>query len=65
MKKVNLIMVTGMSGAGKSVVLNCLEDLGYHCIDNIPLKLLPKLIDLLQDTPEAEVNLELLLTCGH
>lgn len=61
MKKVNLLIVTGMSGAGKSVVLNSLEDLGYHCIDNIPLKLLPKLIDLLQDTTESEVNLAVVI----
>ena len=42
MKKINLLIVTGMSGAGKSVVLNSLEDVGYHCIDNFPPKLLPK-----------------------
>ena len=39
-KKINLLIVTGMSGAGKSVVLDSLEDLGYHCIDNLPPKLL-------------------------
>jgi UPF0042 nucleotide-binding protein len=36
----NLLLVTGMSGAGKSVALNCLEDIGYYCIDNMPPVLL-------------------------
>lgn len=36
----HLIIVTGMSGAGKSLVLHTLEDQGYYCIDNLPLELL-------------------------
>ncbi len=36
-----LIIVSGMSGSGKSVVLGTLEDLGYYCIDNLPVGLLP------------------------
>lgn len=35
-----LIILTGMSGAGKSIVLNALEDLGFYCIDNLPVNLL-------------------------
>jgi len=35
-----LVIVTGMSGAGKTLVLNTLEDQGYYCIDNLPLELL-------------------------
>jgi len=57
MKKVNLLIVTGMSGAGKSVVLNSLEDLGYHCIDNLPPKLLPSLTDLMLEGKEQVVSL--------
>ena len=34
-----LIIVTGLSGSGKSVALRTLEDLGYYCIDNLPLDL--------------------------
>ena len=41
-----LFIVSGRSGAGKSVVLKVLEDLGFYCVDNIPLELLPNLIDL-------------------
>lgn len=41
-----LFIVSGRSGAGKSVVLKVLEDIGFYCVDNIPLELLPNLIDL-------------------
>ena len=35
-----LIVISGLSGAGKSIALNVLEDLGYYCVDNLPLGLL-------------------------
>ena len=38
-----LIVVTGLSGSGKSVALNALEDAGYYCIDNLPVSLMPAL----------------------
>lgn len=41
-----LLIVTGMSGAGKSSAANALEDLGYYCVDNIPPLLIPSFIDL-------------------
>lgn len=41
-----LIIVTGLSGAGKSQAVNCLEDLGYYCIDNLPPALIKNFIDL-------------------
>lgn len=41
-----LIIVTGLSGAGKSNALNCLEDMGYYCIDNMPPALIGSFIDL-------------------
>lgn len=41
----NIVLVTGSSGAGKSIALKALEDLGYDAIDNIPLTILPVLID--------------------
>ena len=40
------VVVTGLSGAGKTVTLRALEDLGYFCLDNLPLQLLPALIRL-------------------
>lgn len=42
MKK-NIVLVTGMSGAGKSSAMNALEDMGYYCIDNYPKELLEEL----------------------
>ena len=41
------VIVTGMSGAGKSTALKMLEDMGYFCVDNLPVPLIPKLADLL------------------
>ena len=41
-----LLIVTGMSGAGKSNAANALEDLGFYCVDNIPPLLIPSFIDL-------------------
>ncbi len=40
------VVVTGLSGAGKTVALRALEDVGYFCVDNLPLELLPSLIQL-------------------
>jgi RNase adapter protein RapZ len=41
----NLVIVSGMSGAGKGTVLNAFEDLGFYCIDNLPVPLLPKFLE--------------------
>jgi UPF0042 nucleotide-binding protein len=41
-----LVIVTGMSGAGKTQALKALEDLGFYCVDNLPPALMPKLADL-------------------
>lgn len=48
----NLVLVSGMSGAGKSTALHALEDLGYYCIDNLPAALLPEFARLLKDDPQ-------------
>ena len=39
------VIVTGLSGAGKSMAVNALEDIGFFCIDNIPVVLLPRIVD--------------------
>ena len=41
----NTVIVTGLSGSGKSIALKALEDLGYYCIDNLPAVLLPNVAD--------------------
>ncbi|MGZ7065475.1 MAG: RNase adapter RapZ, partial [Candidatus Aminicenantales bacterium] len=40
------LIVTGLSGSGKTVVSRFLEDLGYYCVDNLPAKLIPGFVDL-------------------
>ena len=49
------VIVTGMSGAGKSTALKMLEDMGYFCVDNLPVPLIPKMADLLV-VPGTEIN---------
>ena len=49
-----ILIVTGQSGSGKSSALQILEDLGYYCIDNLPLALLPEIVEKL----DSENNLE-------
>jgi RNase adapter protein RapZ len=51
---VKLVIVTGVSGAGKSTALRALEDLDYYCADNLPLPLLPKFVELLSTRRETE-----------
>ena len=43
MREINFIIVSGMSGSGKTIALQALEDLGFYCIDNMPAVLLPTL----------------------
>ena len=46
------VVVTGMSGSGKSSVMKILEDDGYFCVDNLPVSLLPTFIQLTEDSSE-------------
>lgn len=46
--KLQLIIVTGLSGAGKTQAIRCLEDLSFFCIDNLPPTLVPKLLEELE-----------------
>jgi UPF0042 nucleotide-binding protein len=45
-KDIRFVIITGLSGSGKTVVSRFLEDLGYYCIDNLPTKLLHSFVDL-------------------
>lgn len=49
-----LVIVTGISGAGKASALKALEDLGYYAVDNLPLELLPDFAALVKASPEIE-----------
>lgn len=48
------IIVTGMSGAGKSQAVNALEDIGFFCVDNMPPKLIPKVAELCLESGEKK-----------
>jgi RNase adapter protein RapZ len=46
------VVVTGLSGSGKSTALKVLEDMGFYCIDNLPVALLPRFLELWQSSQE-------------
>lgn len=50
-----LLIVTGMSGSGKSSVMDVMEDIGFYCIDNIPPKLITQFVDLCRQS-ESNIN---------
>jgi UPF0042 nucleotide-binding protein len=47
---IQMLILTGMSGAGKSTVLRALEDVGYYCVDNLPIIIVEKLLELSEHT---------------
>ncbi|PUB84196.1 MAG: RNase adapter RapZ [gamma proteobacterium symbiont of Ctena orbiculata] len=53
---IKLQIVSGMSGSGKTIALHTLEDMGYYCIDNLPISLLISMADHLIGNPEAIFN---------
>lgn len=48
--EVDLVIITGMSGAGKTVAIHSFEDLGFFCVDNLPPTLLPKFLELMKES---------------
>ena len=50
MEKSRLVIITGMSGAGKTQVMRLMEDLGYFCVDNLPPALIPKFAELCEQS---------------
>lgn len=51
--KLRIVLVTGISGAGKTTALHALEDLGFFCVDNLPLPLLDDFIDTMKREPSV------------
>jgi len=49
-----LVIITGMSGSGKASALKAFEDLGYYCVDNLPVELIPRFADLARNSLEVE-----------
>src|SRR5580658_1875232 len=52
--RAELVIITGMSGSGKASVLKAFEDLGYYCVDNLPVGLIPPFAELVAQSPEIE-----------
>ena len=50
-----VVVVTGMSGSGKSTVMDVMEDIGYYCIDNLPPQLIHRFVEICR---ESENKLE-------
>lgn len=56
MRPIRFVIVTGMSGAGKSTTLKMLEDAGYFCVDNLPILLVDKFAQLTMDGEEGRIQ---------
>ncbi|HSF06227.1 MAG TPA: RNase adapter RapZ [Methylomirabilota bacterium] len=52
-ESIAFVVITGMSGAGKSFAIKCFEDIGYYCVDNLPTTLLPTFADLVARSAQA------------
>ena len=59
-----LILITGVSGSGKSVALDVLEDSGFYCVDNLPAKLMPELVNFLSTAGYRRVALSIDVRSG-
>jgi RNase adapter protein RapZ len=55
MRTVRIVIITGLSGSGKSTVIRALEDIGFYCVDNLPVVLLPKFLRV-QSAPEQGIS---------
>lgn len=53
MKEIRLVVLSGPSGTGKSTAIKALEDIGYFCVDNLPVSLLPKFMEISAQSPEV------------
>lgn len=58
-RQTNVVVVTGISGSGRSTAINVLEDLGYYCIDNLPTALVERFVELLagSDVDRSRIGL--------
>jgi UPF0042 nucleotide-binding protein len=61
MKEIRIVIITGLSGSGKSTALRTLEDLGFFCVDNLPIILLPKFIELCERSTDDITKIALVM----
>ncbi len=57
--RADIVVVTGLSGAGKSTTIKVFEDLGYYCVDNLPPVLLPKIVEVVSEARGEEARVAL------
>lgn len=50
MKNIRVVLISGLSGSGKTMAIKALEDIGYYCVDNLPILLLPKFLELCEQS---------------
>ena len=50
MKNIRVILISGLSGSGKTTAIKALEDIGFYCVDNLPILLLPKFLELCEES---------------
>lgn len=55
MKNLRVVVITGMSGSGKTTSLRALEDVGFFCVDNLPVAMLPEFLEI-QSAPDKDVS---------
>ena len=65
LQRMQLILISGLSGSGKSVALNLLEDSGYYCVDNLPVVMLTVLVRMLKEENTRKVAVAVDARSGH
>jgi UPF0042 nucleotide-binding protein len=58
-ESLDIVIVTGLSGSGKSFAIRAFEDNGFFCVDNLPAPLIPKFIELCHDRPDGVARIAL------
>ena len=58
-ERLRFVIITGLSGAGKSYAIKCFEDLGYFCVDNLPTTLIPTFAELCAQSSRGMTNIAL------
>jgi len=61
MEKLHVLIITGLSGSGKSTALRTLEDIGFFCVDNLPVVLLPKFLEIQTGSPNGISKIALVM----
>ena len=65
LRLMELVLISGLSGSGKSVALHLLEDAGYYCVDNLPVIMLTVLVRMLKEEKIRKVAVAIDARSGH